>query len=421
MRGAGSLRDDLLAEMRSVRTVDCHSHTASKAEYGQEAPLDLFRLQAYFPREIEAIAGPDPYAGADSDEERWRRLEAILDKARNTSYWRHNMMMYWRLFGLDDPELTDANWREVNEQIREKTADPGWYDHVTAEVCHLETQVRNMDWFEDWDPVHFTGVLRMEGAAIKLQVAELREKLAGFVGLSIDSLADHKQATLMALERYVEKGAIGIKLGHAYNRTLYSEPVDEAVAAAIFDRCLRGEDLDGAQLKALQDHMIFYLAELVQEMDLVFQIHTGAQTTWSNIPNSNPIHLIPLLKTFPRVRFDLFHAGYPYSREIGMLGKHYPNVWLNMCWMYAISTAASRQILSEWIDLVPGYRLLAFGSDVGFPEMILPHLEMAVACIADVLVEKVARDYMSEDEAFRLAANMLRNNAVSLYRLQPRV
>ncbi|MCB2798443.1 amidohydrolase, partial [Listeria monocytogenes] len=78
------------------------------------------------------------------------------------------------------------------------------------------------------------------------------------------------------------------------------------------------------------DYIIFFLCEIADKKGLVFQIHTGVQNNWGCIPDSNPILLIPLLKSFPKVKFDLFHAGYPYSREIGMLAKHYPNVWLNM-------------------------------------------------------------------------------------------
>jgi predicted TIM-barrel fold metal-dependent hydrolase len=102
----------------------------------------------------------------------------------------------------------------------------------------------------------------------------------------------------------------------------------------------------------LQDHLIYCVVELAREHNLVMQIHTGVQTTHGHIPDSDPLLLIPMLKAFPDVRFDLFHAGYPYSRQIGMLGKHYPNVYLNMAWMYVISIAASRQILAEWLDLV---------------------------------------------------------------------
>ena len=101
-----------------------------------------------------------------------------------------------------------------------------------------------------------------------------------------------------------------------------------------------------------------------------------------------------------------------------MLGKHYPNVWLNMAWMYVISMAASRQVLSEWIDLVPGYRILGFGSDVRFPEMIYGHLEMARFCVADVLAAKVECDFLSEQEALNLALNVFRNNGLEFYGLR---
>ena len=86
-----------------------------------------------------------------------------------------------------------------------------------------------------------------------------------------------------------------------------------------------------------------------------------------------------------------------------------------MCWMYVISTAASRQILTEWIDLVPGHRLLGFGSDVGTPEFIWAHLVMARECIADVLADKVERDFLSEEAAMRLIERMMLENPCELY------
>ena len=214
-----------------------------------------------------------------------------------------------------------------------------------------------------------------------------------------------------------EVGNIGIKLAHAYNRSLHSVPAAESEVSGTYDRILRKQDVDGDALKALQDHMIFYSAELAREMDLIFQIHTGVQNNWGIVPESDPLLLIPLLKEFTDVRFDLFHAGYPYSRMLGMLGKHWPNVWLNMAWMYVISIAASRQLLSEWIDLVPGYRILAFGSDVRSPEMIYGHLVMARSCVADVLEDKVRRDFLSEQEAASLIQRMFRDNALELYGL----
>ena len=54
--------------------------------------------------------------------------------------------------------------RALNERIKEWTARPGWYDHVTREKCNLVTQLRNVPWYEDWEPEYFTATLRMEPA-----------------------------------------------------------------------------------------------------------------------------------------------------------------------------------------------------------------------------------------------------------------
>lgn len=79
--------------------------------------------------------------------------------------------------------------------------------------------------------------------------------------------------------------------------------------------------------------------------------------------------------------------------------------------------AGTRQSLNEWIDLVPGYRILGFGSDVGWPELIYGHLVMARSCIADVLAEKVERDFLSREAAVQLAHMLLHDNAAELFEL----
>ena len=414
-----TFRDELLAEMESVRTVDCHSHTMLSREYYRVPEWNLFNLMAYFGRDIQSTtgkAGAELFDGARNDAERWQILKDILHKAGNVSYWRHNIVMYRNLFGLRGDDLTDRNWKGVNERIKAKTKDPGWYEHVTNEVCRLRTAVRNVPWFEDWEPEYFTAVLRME-SALNLHDAGTRRSLEKQTGTRISSLKRLKDALVAVTEQYNARGNVGVKLAHAYSRTLHSEPVSDAVAARVLSRALARKKLSPAEIKQLQDHIIFFLADMAGQMGLVFQIHTGVQGNYSRIPESDPLLLIPLLLAFPNTRFDLFHAGYPYSREIGMLGKHHPNVWLNMCWMYVITMAGSRASLSEWIDLVPGHRLLGFGSDVGTPDFVYGHLLMARSCLADVLAEKVERDFLSRRAALDLVRMMLYDNPCALYGL----
>ncbi len=415
-----ALRQELLAEMESLRTVDCHSHTCRPGAYREAGPRSLFGYSSYFDRTINSVTGAPTsrlYEGCNTDEQRWRRLKPVLAKARNVSYWRHHIVTYRDLFGFDGADLTDENWAALNETIREYTADPDWYRHVTEDICGLRTQVRNIPWFEDWEPQYFTAILRMEGA-LELHRPDARARLEAQLDRSIVDLASARDALAELVTQYQARGAVGIKLAHAYRRTLHSEPVSAVEASAIFDRALGGQPPTAAELKRLEDHVIFFLAGLCADTGLIFDIHTGVQGNWGHVPDSNPLHLLPLIHAHRSVRFNLYHGGYPFSREIGMLAKHSPNVWLNLAWMFLVSMEGTRQSLSEWIDLVPGYRILGFGSDVVWPELIYGHLVMARSCIADVLAEKVRRDFLSRDAALDLARMMMRENGMALFGLR---
>ena len=415
---AGGFRQRLLDEMEALPTVDCHSHTMLRRDY-ERRQRDLFSIHSYFARDAAGLTGQswetlfDP---AVDDETRWGRLRDVLARSRNVSYWRHNVVTYQGLFDLTDDDLTDANWRGLNERIKAYTARPDWYDDVTRRRCNLITQIRNVPWFEDWEPEYFTATLRMEPALPRLR-APLHEQLEANLGRELRDLAAWKTGLADFLAGYVARGTIGIKLAHAYQRSLYHPQVPEAAAAGIFARVARNEDVTPAEVTALQDHTVWFLAGLASDMGLIFQIHTGMQGNWGHVPDSNPVGLLELIRAHRNVKFDLFHAGYPYAREIGVMGKHYPNVWLNACWIYLITMAGSRQLLSEWIDLVPMERLIGFGSDVYFPEMVYGHLVMARACLADVLAEKVERDFLSKSAALDLVRWLLRDAPVALYRL----
>jgi len=418
MTTRAAVRQEILDLLTSLRTVDGHSHTALRSQYESHLPKRLFDYMGYFGRELAYLAETAYKAPApDDDEAAWKRLRHALERAANVTYWRHVLVTFREIFGFEYDELTDDNWRDLNDTIRRKTSEPGWYHRITTEVCSLETQVRNIPWFEDWEPEYFTGILRMEGGAVGLVNAAARAQLQERSSVDTGSLDGARQALQIVVDQYVKKGIVGLKYGYAYGRTLHSDVVSAREAGPLYARACRGEQLSEVETRALQDHFIYYIVELARERGLLMQVHTGVQTTLGHIPDSDPLLLIPLLKAFPQVKFDLFHAGYPYSREIGMLGKHYPNVYLNMAWMYVISVAASRQILAEWIDLVPRNRLIGFGSDVGSPELIYGHLVMARECMADVLADKVERDYLSRTEALALARASFRDNGMELYGL----
>ena len=438
MKNQDILRGEFLEMMRQTDVVDAHSHTRMPDDYYANGPYDLFSLESYFERDLPGLLPNKPYEGCESDEQRFEQLKNALENGRNVSYFRHNIVTYQKLYGFADDDLRDDNWRALNDTIRAKSLDPEWYDYASKKVCKIKTQVRNIPWFDnwmtadlvsasdediesavwvkDWDRRYFTGILRME-PALFLYRKPMAEKLSERTGIEIDGLSSLEQAVAELIDIYAKNGSVGIKLAHAYFRTLESLPTERADAERIFRKALSGGQLDKNQIKLLQDYLIFFMAGICDERDLLFQIHTGIQHNWANVSDGNPLHLTPLLGAYKKVRFDLLHAGIPFIHESAVLGKLFHNTYMNMAWVYVISMAASRQALSECIDLVPGNRILAFGSDVKYPELICGHLEMAFSCIADVLADKVCNDFLSKGEAMALIEKMLYRNGVELYRL----
>ena len=420
--GKSKLWKRIQAEIEKIRVIDSHSHMTSEQNYYQQS-LSIFNMVSYFGRDIQSTSdGPlgDSLTAEKTEDDRCERFYEITQRNEATSYFRHNLIAYQDLFGLKG-NLTPRKIKKLNATIAKKTKDPKWFRKVMKKICRVETGLLNVPPFDlRWDMDYAVAVMRMEPFLPSLRQEAETGKLGKEVGISIGSVKDYTDALAKLMQKAYGLGAVGIKLAHAYQRTLAHEKPSDGKADQVFQKLLQGKKPTPKEEKALQDYIVFFLADAAGQMDMVFQIHTGVQSNWGQIPDSDPLHLLNLLRAFPKTRFDLFHAGYPYSREMGMLGKHYPNVWANMCWMYVITMEGSRQTLDEWIDLIPGYRILGFGSDVPYPENVYAHLKMARACITDVLAKKVEQDFITEDVAVRLAKQILRNNLIDLFRLDKR-
>jgi predicted TIM-barrel fold metal-dependent hydrolase len=157
------------------------------------------------------------------------------------------------------------------------------------------------------------------------------------------------------------------------------------------------------------------------EHGLPIQVHTGLQEGVGNmLSNAQPLHLADLFLEYRQVKFDLFHAGYPYSGEVACLAKNFPNVWADLCWMWIISPSAGRRILHEWIETIPSNKILGFGGDYRFVEGSYAHSRMAREGVTQVLTQKIEEGYLTEEEAVEMGRKILRENAWDLFGLERR-
>ena len=213
----------------------------------------------------------------------------------------------------------------------------------------------------------------------------------------------------------IKKGVVGIKSTLAYERSIFFENVAKADAERIFSKGL-GE-VSAQERKVFQDFMMHAVCEKCTEYNLPFQIHTGLQAGILNtIANAQPTLLTNLFRKFPDVKFDVFHGGYPYMREAGILAKYFPNVYVDACWLAHISTTAYKQALDEWLEVVPSNKIFAWGGDHLQIEHSYASLQLAKDLVLDVLAAKVAQGYFGKKAALAVAERIMRQNAAEVYK-----
>ena len=98
-------------------------------------------------------------------------------------------------------------------------------------------------------------------------------------------------------------------------------------AAAIFGK--PRQQLSPREQQDFEDFMMWRMCELSAKHDLPFQIHTGQ----ARIQGSNPMLLVDLIEAQPRTKFILFHGGFPWIGETGVIAMRFKNVWIDSVWL----------------------------------------------------------------------------------------
>jgi predicted TIM-barrel fold metal-dependent hydrolase len=197
--------------------------------------------------------------------------------------------------------------------------------------------------------------------------------------------------------------------------------VPRAEAERLFNRVLADprNHLGWPESKPLGDFLFHHFMRLAGDLDLPVQIHTGHMAgIYNRVDKANAVHLSGLLELHQKVRFDLFHGNWPYLGDLLFLGKNYPNVSLNCCWLHIIDPLYARQLLERAVLTLPHTKIHGFGGDYGdVPEFVAGHLQIARENIAAALADLVEDGWLEEEDAVNLAAGWLFNNPNRFFRL----
>ena len=130
-------------------------------------------------------------------------------------------------------------------------------------------------------------------------------------------------------------------------------------------------------------------------------------------------HLCGLLAAYPQARFVLMmHIAYPYSNELLALAKHYPNVYVDVCWAWSIDPYSTGDFIRRYIHAAPANKLFIFGGDTGWPSGALAYAHQARAWLTRALQAEIADGLLSEKEAIALALRFMRDNQYACFRVE---
>ncbi|WP_291767135.1 amidohydrolase family protein, partial [Caldivirga sp. UBA161] len=336
--------------------------------------------------------------------ERWPLFEEFWDYARTTGYGLVIRLAIRDLYGVED--ITRGTYPKLVEAMSNR-AKPGFYRWVLEKANITKVILDHGDNTGDslprFDRDLFTGVIRFEGIVF----------ISDWVGLMkasrrLKAPIHHLSDLESAFRRYI-RGAlpsfVGVKVSFpAYWQSLkieYATPneAEYALKAIIEGReGFRRYTPSSNEVKPLQDYLFRVMLDELEALGKPIQIHTGIQETAPTyedappnnaITNANPTQLINLFKEYPNVKFILFHAGYPYYHEAGVLAKQWPNVYLDLCWVHEINPRAYANILSEWLEMVPNSKIMAFGGDYIFIEGTYGASRVVRQVVSKVVQEEV--------------------------------
>jgi predicted TIM-barrel fold metal-dependent hydrolase len=419
----------------NIAVIDTHTHMrGDRAWEGPNAPDILGDLFGGYCAADLVIAGASPDSVArlqdSSNEDLEGRFAAVADawaRSRFTGYGEAVRIAARDLYEIE--ELSEATIRAGQERLKALQHQGGCVAILRegAKLDHVQSDLglRVVD-------------LPRSSAEFFLRDLSLFSLASGVIDdpaieeatdVAIRDLGTLNQA-MEALFARCAPLSIALKTQHAYVRTLaWQKRTDAEAERALQVVREEGPWSGGPQSDArlcLGDWCLARGVELASAYQLPIKIHTGylagtaRQGSYMPVDRLRAGHLAPLLMEYPEATFVLMHIAYPYSEELIALAKHFGNVYVDLCWAWAINPFATKDFVRRFIHAVPVNKLFAFGDDTSTPSMAYAYAVQMRRWLTSTLEDEVADGLLTARQAIEIAARLLRGNQLACFDIEGR-
>ena len=349
----------------------------------------------------------------------WEELAAVLEHHGSNSFVRNLLSAVSELYGDGSGRVTRDNWEALDAAVRQQRARPeGPFEILRrADIERVITDVytnplcnARKEFGES-----YRAVMRINALACGWH-AQARDhndnsahELLRRIGCAAGTFEEFNAGLERAVDSLGERHQVALKNALAYDRGVDFDEPDERLARQAW-----GQSSPSAkERKAFGDFVVDRLCRLAGERGVPVQMHLGTAL----IRGSHPLQAAGLIERHPGTRFLLMHLAYPWSRDLLGMAFVYRNVWLDLTWAPLLSPAHFKLALHEAIEVLPDESRLMFGGDNWHAEETYGAVQRTRRLLAEVLEEKVRAGYFHEEDARRLAAKVLRENAVKFFGL----
>jgi len=415
---------ELAQHIQRTPLCDTHEHLLSEEAYVQEGPDLLQNLFGFYLTADLVVAGASQTdldrlydAGNPDIRGRFAPIRDAWNAVKHTGFGEAVRILAEVVYGMEQftPEALEAA-----QQTQAALRAPGQRVKLLRDQANLDhVQIDNMNWAckpDSSEPgFFFSDISWWTLSSGTVDMSDLQDE----TGIEVRDLQTLGRALEQLFEQNAES-AIAIKSQHAYDRPLRWQQRTDKEASAVLDRYLsRKGDVDESERHCLGDWCLAKGIECAIEYDLPFKLHTGycAHHSHMRIDYVKPGQLDTLLRRFPDVRLVLMHAAYPYGNELIALAKHFPNVYIDLCWAWSMDPHDTSDFLRHCIHAVPSNKLFAFGGDTLWPTSAVAYAYQARNWLTRTLQAELDDGLLSEKEAIDLASRYMKENQYACFNI----
>lgn len=406
----------------TVPVINTHEHYA-----GETKPVDdvfEFLFHTYYKTDLMSAAfGSEHevrsaiYDKSLSFDERYDLIEKFLLRSNKTSYFKALMAGIDVCWGFE--EFNRENLRELQGKLKQR--DETFYETqmdkhgIKAKIVDIIQAERLIEIVEKRDTAYsrYCRFAFTLPAFHKINTHSQIYSVQAYVDHKITCLDDYLVGFENLLKKSVEFGVLCLKDQSAYRRALNYENVTRMDAEQVFNRIIsQPRDIfSSEEVKPLDDWLFHHFMRLARKYDLPVQLHTGHLAgNYNDIRRTNAVNLIPLMELHSEVKFDLFHANWPYMDEYLFIAKNFPNAYVDLCWAQIIDPLYCIELMKRALVTLPHSKVMVYGGDAFSIEASIGYLMAARDNVACALAEMVDHRWVDVGEAKQIAADWFFNN-----------